>query len=49
MGSFVGIMALIDKVTDLLAVHHKVDAIRGEDKKAVISMVELQSRPNAYD
>lgn len=41
MGSFVGIMALIDKVTDLLTIHHEVDSVCGEDQEAVISMVQL--------
>ena len=47
MGCFVGIMALIDKVTNLLTVHHEVNSICSEDQEAVISVMELQSEPNA--
>lgn len=39
MGGFTGIVALIDEVTDLLAVYHEVNAICSEDQEAVISMM----------
>lgn len=39
MGCFIGIVALIDKVTNLLTVHHEVNSICSEDQEAVISMM----------
>lgn len=42
MGSFSGIMALANEVTDLLTVHHEVNTICSEDQEAVICMLQLQ-------
>lgn len=39
VGCFAGIMALIDKVTNLLTIHHEVNSICSEDQEAVISMM----------
>jgi hypothetical protein len=39
MGCFIRIMALIDKVTNLLTIHHEVNSICGEDQEAVISVM----------
>lgn len=49
VGCFTRVMALIDKVTNLLTIHHEVNSICGEDQEAVISMMELQSEPHAQD
>ena len=49
MSRFTGSMALTDKVTNLLAVHHEVNSIRSEDQEAVVSVMQLQSEPNSQD
>ena len=49
MSCFFRIVALVDKVADLLTIHHEVNPICGKDQETVVSMVELQPEANKCD
>lgn len=42
------VAALVNDVTDLLAVHYEVDAIRGQCQERVVGMVQLQNEYQNY-
>lgn len=49
MSCFFRIVALVDKVADLLTIHHEVNPVGGEDQETVVSVVELQPEANKRD
>lgn len=47
VGGLSRVVALADEVADLLAVHHEVDAVGGQDQEAVVRVLQLQQRHTA--
>lgn len=44
LGCFFGVMALVNDIADLLAVHNEVNAIGGQCQKGVMGVVQLKER-----
>lgn len=47
LGGFLGVVALVNDIADLLAVHYEVDAIGGQRQEGVVGVVQLKERRRA--